>query len=344
MKVSIPGYEMPPLTAADAPKGKKAKKAAKKEAKRVALANRVAAATNVKDIKSATLDQLLPQVTTDELVFDGKKGPQFTTAARFMELANSPQRLQERYNEALWADSTGNPDSRFGQFEERLLAEGKPSPAARGLDRVIAAQRAGQATNISEGIAQRQIRATGIRPDSDEAASMKRQFGIARVLNRVDAQNAADKAMDARRDLVRDYSFDAEGNAQNAIGGAIGSAAASDLDRKLRKRGQNASDDAGVAGMVGQGVGLALSAFALSHSSLKEEVTAVGDGEILEGLRQLEINRWKYRGEDTVHVGPMAEDFHRIFGVGDGVTLQLVDVMGVALGALKELAHAADRK
>jgi hypothetical protein len=41
----------------------------------------------------------------------------------------------------------------------------------------------------------------------------------------------------------------------------------------------NPDYNAGTAGMVGQGIGLALSAFALSHSSFKELVEPVGDGE-----------------------------------------------------------------
>ncbi len=36
----------------------------------------------------------------------------------------------------------------------------------------------------------------------------------------------------------------------------------------------------------------------------------------------------------------MAEQFRDIFGVGDGVTLSLFDVMGVMLGAMKELIGA----
>ena len=35
----------------------------------------------------------------------------------------------------------------------------------------------------------------------------------------------------------------------------------------------------------------------------------------------------------------MAQDFRDAFGVGDGKTIHLVDVMGVLLGAIKELAQ-----
>jgi hypothetical protein len=77
------------------------------------------------------------------------------------------------------------------------------------------------------------------------------------------------------------------------------------------------------------------SASAISHSSLKENI-APADG-ILDKLERMHINTWHYKGDAVKHVGPMAEQFHELFGVGDGVTLNLVDVMGVLLGAMKEL-------
>ena len=302
---------------------------------------RLNSALSPSDLLSPTLDNLNPQAPAGEIATAGNKEGNFNftpadQAAAYA--ATSPRRTQEAYTSALWNDSAGNPDSRFGKFENNMLAEANPTVAQRGLERVLAGNRAGRATNIAQGITQRQIRATGIRQDSDEAASMQRQFGLARVLNRVDAQNNAMKAMDERRDMVRDYSFDAEGNSQNAIAGGLSAAAASEQNRQLAKKGLAASTESSNVQMAGQAIGLAISAF--SHSSLKEAVVPVQEGEILDGLLALNINRWKYKGEEQTHVGPMAEEFQRIFGVGDGVTLQLVDVMGVALGALRDLAAA----
>lgn len=56
----------------------------------------------------------------------------------------------------------------------------------------------------------------------------------------------------------------------------------------------------------------------------------------LKKLKALQVYRWKYNGSDEWHVGPMAEDFQRIFGVGDGKTIKVVDIMGVLMGAAKE--------
>src|SRR5690606_19668276 len=87
----------------------------------------------------------------------------------------------------------------------------------------------------------------------------------------------------------------------------------------------------GLFGLGGAGI------IAASHSSLKEDIRPASG--FLDGLEKLSIYRWRYKGEEVEHVGPMAEEFKDIFGCGDGKTLALVDVMGVLLGAIKELAH-----
>ena len=85
-------------------------------------------------------------------------------------------------------------------------------------------------------------------------------------------------------------------------------------------------------------VGVAL----LSDANAKYDI-APFDGSVLEGLRRLDILKWRYRpevglGEET-HIGPMAQQFREVFGVGDGKTIALVDIVGVALAALKEFAE-----
>lgn len=102
----------------------------------------------------------------------------------------------------------------------------------------------------------------------------------------------------------------------------------------------------GAAALSNPATALGPFAMMLSDRAMKTDIEPAGF--FLEGLRELDINRWRYlpeSGEDPTitHVGPMAQDFQRIFGVGDGRTIHLVDVVGVLLGAMKELAHVSDR-
>jgi len=85
-----------------------------------------------------------------------------------------------------------------------------------------------------------------------------------------------------------------------------------------------------VAGTAAPYVGMAV-----SSKELKEDIEPLDRTRALAGLKKLNLYNWKYKGNKTKHMGPMAEDFKRIFGVGDGKTLHLADVMGVTLAAAK---------
>ena len=73
----------------------------------------------------------------------------------------------------------------------------------------------------------------------------------------------------------------------------------------------------------------------LSDKNAKHDIEKAP--KILPRLRRLPIHTWKYNDDETVHIGPMAQDFSELFG-GDSKTIQPVDVAGVALGAIKEIA------
>jgi len=61
---------------------------------------------------------------------------------------------------------------------------------------------------------------------------------------------------------------------------------------------------------------------------------------ILEKLKTLPMFTWRYKGDSIKHIGPMAQDFQKTFGVGDGKHLFLPDMLSVIMGSMKELANA----
>jgi hypothetical protein len=77
----------------------------------------------------------------------------------------------------------------------------------------------------------------------------------------------------------------------------------------------------------------------IAHSdrNVKEDIRPLEE-DIVDNLLTLPISRWRYKGDPTPHIGPMAQDFTERFGVGDGRHIHLVDVMGIMLAATKELA------
>jgi len=77
-----------------------------------------------------------------------------------------------------------------------------------------------------------------------------------------------------------------------------------------------------------------------SDRNAKEAFAPVDARAILDRLAQLPIETWRYKGEAIRHIGPMAQDWSRAFGVGpDDRHIDLIDASGVALAAIQALAQ-----
>jgi trimeric autotransporter adhesin len=66
----------------------------------------------------------------------------------------------------------------------------------------------------------------------------------------------------------------------------------------------------------------------------------VDAGQVLQQVVTLPIGSWSYlsQGPAVRHIGPMAQDFHTTFGVGEDDThINMVDANGVALAAIQGL-------
>jgi hypothetical protein len=87
------------------------------------------------------------------------------------------------------------------------------------------------------------------------------------------------------------------------------------------------------------GTARAQSFVTVSDRAAKTAFAAVDVGQILAAVLQLPMTSWAYRNEPTVrHLGPVAQDFHQAFGLGDSDrTISTVDADGVALAAIQGL-------
>lgn len=58
------------------------------------------------------------------------------------------------------------------------------------------------------------------------------------------------------------------------------------------------------------------------------------------------VEKWRYKEgtgmDDAEHVGPYAEDFKEATGLGDGKTINVVDAIGITMGAIQELSRKVD--
>lgn len=91
------------------------------------------------------------------------------------------------------------------------------------------------------------------------------------------------------------------------------------------------------------GVTLAAGASAwasVSDSALKRNIREVDYQDVLEKLNELPISQWSYEAQDESieHIGPMAQDFYRLFGLGeDDRHISTLDPDGISLAAIKAL-------
>ena len=80
----------------------------------------------------------------------------------------------------------------------------------------------------------------------------------------------------------------------------------------------------------------------MSDRNRKKNIAPADTDAILKKVSELPIATWTYLNEpsDVRHLGPMAQDFHASFGLGnDDRTYHSVDAHGVALAAIQALEH-----
>ena len=101
---------------------------------------------------------------------------------------------------------------------------------------------------------------------------------------------------------------------------------------------------------MSQGVQLAAgggSWASVSDRAVKENIKAVDAQAVLDRVVAMPIAEWNYISQDPTirHIGPMAQDFHAAFGVGeDNRHITSIDADGVALAAIKGLNEKVEAK
>ena len=79
----------------------------------------------------------------------------------------------------------------------------------------------------------------------------------------------------------------------------------------------------------------------ISDRNRKADFLSVDGEDLLLRLRGVPVTTWRYRDEadrSTLHMGPMAQDWHRAFGfTADSTTINMSDFDGVNLAAVKAL-------
>lgn len=81
-----------------------------------------------------------------------------------------------------------------------------------------------------------------------------------------------------------------------------------------------------------------------SDRNRKEDIQAISPDSLLSSLEKLPLYRWKYKGEDRHHIGPIAQDFYRVFGLGNETSIATIDADGIALAGIQAQQSLIDRQ
>ncbi|BDX07610.1 tail fiber domain-containing protein [Planctobacterium marinum] len=84
-----------------------------------------------------------------------------------------------------------------------------------------------------------------------------------------------------------------------------------------------------------------------SSRTSKDNIVGVDEGDILNKLSNLAIKKWNYiaDGEGIKHIGPIAEDFYGLFGLGvDEKHITTIDLSGVAIAGIQALNTESKEK
>ncbi len=82
-----------------------------------------------------------------------------------------------------------------------------------------------------------------------------------------------------------------------------------------------------------------------SSSLKKENFSNMNTTDLLQKIQNIRIQKWKYKGTSEYHIGPVAEDFYKLFGLGtDDQGISTVDPSGIALAAIQEQQRMIEKQ
>lgn len=241
------------------------------------------------------------------------------------------------------------------QFIKDAQEWDSPAREAARVDQNRAAVSGNIAT--AQGMQQRQMAAMGVSPNSGRAAAVSATTGVQTGLALAGAENTAMHDVRAEADARKAQAINMGSglaiNPAQSMGISNGAASAGfqGNGQGLGQQGQmlngqyqnemqqwqaNQSASAGLFSGIGSLVGLAFG----SDKNIKKDMKKPGRS-LLEAVDAMPIEEWTYKdgkGDGGSHVGTYAQDFKKHTGMGDGKTINVIDAIGTAMGAIQELS------
>lgn len=232
---------------------------------------------------------------------------------------------RQRIEDAMYKRSAGRLDEQYGRGEEstrsRLLAQG--------------------ATEGSEAWKNAMTDFNTQRRDDYDFARQSAIMGGGQEQSRLSDLQSRQRGQEFGEigglfELGRLASFTPRGQGNAGIGpadyqGAAESQYAGQLGAYSDASARSAANRQANTQMLGSLIGM----FMKCDRGLKENCEAAPS--VLDKLASLPVECWNYKGDSAKHIGPYAQDWAELFG-GDGKTIAAIDLFGVLLKSVQELA------
>lgn len=265
----------------------------------------------------------------------------------------------------LWADEDRTRyKTVFEPLQDQFIAEAKDyaSPERRMAAQDQAAADVAIAASQAGGQRRRQMGALGVNPASGRFINAEAKAGTDVALATAGARNLAGRTVDDTGRQLRaaainmgsgmgvnpGTSIGLSNSAGNAGFGAAqqgygqqGQLLNADFQNRMQAYQAKQNAIGGIFGALGTVAGSIPWGSSEDIKTDKRPYTGA-----LGAVRDMRVEEWTYKpgeGDGGRHVGPYAEEFAATTGMGDGKTIDPISAMGVAMGAIKELADKVDR-
>lgn len=178
-------------------------------------------------------------------------------------------------------------------------------------------------------------RTEGAALTARQQKAAKSQLGLNRAVTVADAGVASRRASYGAQRAAQgagagfgDMIFGQQMAALAGLGNAEGQRQQLEEQRRANKKASRNSMIGSIIGVVGGIFG--------SSEEYKDKVEEAPS--LLEKLKDVRIDKWRYKGAKPEHIGPYAEEFNRTFGVGSHRdAIDVISMLGVTIGSIKEL-------
>lgn len=265
------------------------------------------------------------------------------------------------------ADDRSRYLTKFQPLEDKFVADAQTwdSPEKQDEASRLAMADTSLALSQAQGQQKRQAMAMGVNPASGRFADAATKTATGGALATAGAGNLARRQIKMTGDAMRAEAINlgkgmavnpgtslsmANGAAGQGFGGAMSGYGQQanilnqDYQNKLKAHESNQSMLGGIGSALGSVAGSL--PWAAMLSSKKAKTNKKPARNLIDAVKKLKVESWDYKkgmGDEGHHVGPYAEDFKKATGLGDGKTINVIDAIGVTMGAVKDLATKVDR-